>query len=132
MIRELIKSGYGRTIGTLKGIFWGLFGPILRRGNLLSVLYVLTMVGLMGGFINALTFQLPNQGVLVYPGAGAQTIPEAILDSFVVALGGAGIYLTYVSGKQTTRARAVSMYLALALLLLAISLLAGTRLLQLK
>jgi hypothetical protein len=132
MIRELVKSGYERATGTLKGIFWGLFGPILRRGSLLTVLYVLIVVGLMGGFVNALTFQLPNQGELVYPGAGAQTIPEAILDSFVVALGGAGIYLTYVSGKQTTRSRAVSMYLGLAFLLLAISLLAGTRLLQLK
>jgi hypothetical protein len=132
MIRELIKSGYERTIGTLKGIFWSLFGPILRRGNLLPVLYVLIMVGLMGGFVNALSFPVPNQGLVVYPGAGAQTIPEAILDSFVILLGGSGIYLTYVSGRQTTRARAVSMYLGLALLLLAISLLAGTRLLQLK
>jgi hypothetical protein len=132
VIRELIKSGYERTIGTLKDIFGGLFSPILRRGNLLSVLYVLIMVGLVSGFVNALAFPVPNQGEVVYPGAGAQTIPEAILDSFVVLIGGAGIYLTYVSGRQTTRARAVSMYLALALLLLAISLLAGTRLIQLK
>lgn len=132
MIRELIKSGYERTIGTLKGIFWSLFGPILRRGSLLPVLYVLIMIALMSGFVNAFAIPVPNQGQVVYPGAGAQTIPEAILDSFVILLGGAGIYLTYVSGRQTTRARAVSMYLGLALLLLAISLLAGTHLLQLK
>jgi hypothetical protein len=132
MLRELIKSGYERMIGTLKGIFWGLFGPILRRGNLLPVLYTLIMVGLMGGFVSALAFPVPDQGQLVFPAMGAQSIPEAILDSFVILLGGAGIYLTYVSGRQTTRARAVSMYLGLALLLLAISLLAGTRLLQLK
>lgn len=132
MIRELIKSGYERTIGVLKDVFWGLFGPILRRGNLLPVLYVIIMIGLMGGFVNALAFPVPNQGQIVYPAGGAQTIPEAIIDSIVVLLGGAGIYLTYVSGRQTTRTRAVGMYLGLALLLLAISLLAGTRLLQLK
>jgi len=132
MIRGLIKSGYERTVGTLKGIFWGLFGPILRREDLLSVIYVLVLVGIMGGFVNAITQRVPNQGALVYPGTGYQTIAEAILDSFVILLGGAGIYLTYISGRQTTRARAVNMYLGLALLLLFVSLLAGTQLFLLK
>ena len=132
MIRGLIKSGYERTVGTLRNIFWGLFGPILRRENLLSVIYVLIMVGIMGGFVNAIIQRVPNQGALVYPGAGAQTIAEAILDSFIILLGGAGIYLVYMSGKQTTRARAVNMYLGLALLLLVVSLLAGTQFFLLK
>ncbi len=132
MIRELIKSGYERTIGTLKGIFWGLFGSILRRGNLLTVVYVIIMVGIMGGFVNALVQQVPDQGLVVYPSAGAQTIPEAIIDSFVILTGGAGIYLAYLSGRQTTRARAVNMYLGLALLLLVVSLLAGIQLFLLK
>jgi hypothetical protein len=132
MIREFIKSGYERTIGTLKGIFWGLFGSILRRGGLLTVVYVLIMVAIMGGFVNAVVQPVPNQGQVVYPGAGYQTIAEAILDSFVILLGGAGIYLVYMSGRQTTRARAVNMYLGLALLLLVVSLLAGTQLFLLK
>jgi hypothetical protein len=132
MIRALIKLGYERTVGTLKGIVWGLFGPILRRGDLLTFVYVLILVGIMGGFVNAISLNLPNQGLLVYPGAGAQTYPEAIIDSFVILAGGAGIYLTYMSGRQTTRARAVDMYLGLALLLLFVSLLAGIRLFLLK
>jgi hypothetical protein len=132
MIRGLIKSGYERTIGTLRNIFWGLFGPILRREDLLSVIYVLIMVGIMGGFVNAIIQRVPNQGTLVYPAAGAQTIAEAILDSFIILLGGVGIYLVYMSGRQTTRARAVNMYLGLALLLLVVSLLAGTQFFLLK
>lgn len=132
MIREFVKSGYERTIGALKNIFWGLFGPILRRGGLLTVIYVLILVGIMGGFVNAITLHLPNQGEVIYPGSGAQTIPEAIIDSFVILTGGAGIYLTYMSGRQTTRARSVNMYLGLALLLLVVSLLAGTQLFLLK
>jgi hypothetical protein len=128
MIRELIRTGYDRTVGTLKG----LFGPILRREDLLSVVYVLIMVGIMGGFVNALTQRVPDQGALVYPGAGYQTIAEAVLNSFVILLGGSGIYLTYMSGRQTTRARAVNMYLGLALLLLVVSVLAGTQLFLLK
>jgi len=132
MIRELVTSGYRRTIGTLKDAIWGLFGPLLRRGSLLPVIYVLIMVGLAGGMVDAIAFPVPNQGSLIYPGVGAQTIAEGILDSFVILLGGAGIYLTYMSGRQTTRARAVNMYLGIALLLLAVSTLAGIQLLQLK
>lgn len=132
MIRGLIKSGYERTVGILKGIFWGIFGPILRREDLLSVVYVLIMVGILGGFVNAITQRVPNQGTLVYSGTGYQTIAEAIIDSFVILLGGAGIYMTYMSGRQTTRARAVNMYLGLALLLIFVSLLAGTQLFLLK
>ena len=132
MIRKIIESGYDRTIGALKDIFWGTFGSVLNRGGLLPVVYVLVVVGLMAGFINAVVFPVPNQGLVVYPGAGAQTIPEAIIDSFVILLGGAGIYLTYVSGRQTTRARTVNLYLGIALLLVAVSLLAGIQLTLLK
>jgi hypothetical protein len=132
MIRELMKSGYERSIGTLKGYLWRLLGPILGRGGLLPVVYVLILIGLAGGFVDAIAYPVPNQGILIYPGAGAQTIPEAMLDSFVILLGGAGIYLTYMSGRQTTKARAVNMYLGLALLLLAVSTLAGIQLVILK
>jgi len=132
MIRELVTSGYKKTLGALKDIVWGLFGSILRRGSLLPVIYVLIMVGLAGGMVDALAFPVPDQGAIVYPGAGAQTIAEGVLDAFVILLGGAGIYLTFISGRQTTKARAVNMYLGIALLLLAVSTLAGIQLLQLK
>ncbi len=132
MIRELMKLGYDKTVGTLKGVFWGVVNPIQKRGNLIPILYVLVMVALAGGFVDALAYPVADQGALVYPGAGAQTIAEAILDSFVILLGGAGIYLTYMSGRQTTRARAVNMYLGIALLLIAVSTLAGVQLLLIK
>jgi len=132
MIREFMKSGYERITGTVKGTFWSLFGSVLRNGNFIPIIYVLILVGIMGGFVNALTQVVPDQGLVVYPSAGAQTIAEAILDSFVILLGGAGIYLTYMSGRQTTRTRAVNMYLGLALLLIAVSLLAGIQLDLLK
>lgn len=132
MIRELIKSSYERTIGSVKGVVWGLFNPILRRGSLLPVLYIIAMIALAGGFMDALAYPVPNQGIMVFPNANAQTIPEAILDSFVILLGGAGIYLTYISGRQTTRNRAVNMYLGIALLMIAVSVLAGLQLVLLK
>jgi len=132
MIRELMSSGYERTIGSLTRAFWGFFGPLLRNENLLPVIYMLIITGLAGGFMCALAYPVPNQGILVYPAAGAQTIPEAILNSFVALLGGAGIYLVYMSGRQTVRARAVNLYLGIALLMIAVSTLAGVQLVLLK
>ncbi len=132
MIRETIKSAYDGTAGILKSFMRTFVSPIQKRGDLLPVLYVLVLVGIAGGFVDALAYPVADQGVLVYPAAGAQTIAEALLDSFVILIGGAGIYLTYMSGRQTTKPRAVSMYLWLALLLLMVSTLAGVQLLLLK
>jgi len=132
MIRELMMSGYTKTVGTLRNTFWKVFRPVLKNENLLPIIYVLAITGLAGGFMAALAYPVPDQGILVYPAAGAQTIPEAILDSFVILLGGAGIYLTYMSGRQTVRVRTVSLYLGIALLMLVVGMLAGLQLLLLK
>jgi hypothetical protein len=90
------------------------------------------VIGLMAGFINAVVLSVPNQAQAVYPGAGAQTIPETFIDGMVILLGGAGIYLTYISGRQTTRSRMVNLYLSFALLMIAISVLMGLYLVTLK
>jgi hypothetical protein len=131
MIRELLESCYNRTFGWLRKVVWRLVGSVSNRGGVLQVVYVLLVVGLMAGFINAVFFPTSYQGV-VYPGTGAQTISEAVLDAFVILLGGAGVYMTYISGKQTTRSRAVNMYLGMALIMIAVSLLVGFDLAALK
>ena len=125
MIRQLLVRWYGITFGSLRTWFLGVMGNASNRSGLLQMLYVVVIVGLMAGFINAVVFPVPNQGQIIYRGPGAQTIPEAIIDAFIILLGGAGIYITYISGRQTTRARAVNLYLGLALLLIAVSILAG-------
>ena len=132
MIRRILQSGYNRTIGALKEALTGVLSPATRGGGLLQVLYVLFVVGLMAGFINAVVFPVSNQSYIVYPSGGAQTIPEAVIDAFVIMVGGAGIYMTYVSGRQTTRARTVNLYLGLALLLIAVSVLTGIEIARLK
>lgn len=131
MIRELLETVNKRTLGWLRKSLSRLVGPVSNRGGLLQVAYVVLIVALMAGFIDAVFFPTSYQGV-VYPGGGAQTIPETIIDAFVIMLGGAGIYLTYVSGRQTTRARTVNLYLGLALVMIAVSLLTGIDLAILK
>ncbi len=132
MIRQVLKAGYNGTVGALKDWLLGIFSSAKREIGLLQLLYVIIVVGLMAGFINAVVFPVPNQTYIVYPSGGAQTVAEALVDSFVIAVGGAGIYMTYISGRQTTRARTVNLYLGLALLLIAVSVLTGIEIAVLK
>jgi hypothetical protein len=125
MIREVLGAVYKRTVGALKDWILGLITSLTRGGGLIQALYVLFIVALMAGFINAVVFPVSNQSYIPYPGGSAQTIPEAIVDAFVIVVGAAGIYLTYLSGRQTVRSRTVNLYLGLALLLIVVSVFTG-------
>lgn len=125
MIRGILQSAYKRTIGSLRETLVGFISSITRGGGLIQGLYVLLIVGLSAGFINAVVFPVPNQSYIPYPGGTAETIPEAIVWGFIIIVGGAGIYMTYLSGRQTVRSRTVNLYLGLALLLIVVSLFTG-------
>ena len=125
MIREALESTYKRTVGVLKDALVGWVASLTRGGGLIQALYVIFLVALMAGFVNAVVFPVPNQGYIPYPGSTGQTIHEAILYAFVIVVGAAGIYLVYLSGRQTTRTRTVNLYLGLALLLLVVSVFTG-------
>ena len=98
----------------------------------MQLLYVIFIVALMAGFVNAVVFPVANQSYIPYPGGSAMTIPEAIINAFVIGVGAAGIYLVYLSGRQTARTRTVNLYLGLALLLIIVSVFAGIDLAILK
>ncbi len=132
MIREALGSAYKRTIGALKDVLTGFISSITRGGGLIQALYVLVFVGLAAGFVSAIVFPVPNQTYIPYPGGTAETLPEAMIDAFVVIMGGAGIYLVYLSGRQTVRSRTVNLYLGLALLLIVVSVFTGIDLAILK
>ena len=132
MIREALESAYKKTIGALKDRLVDYSSSVTKRAGLLQLIYVLFVVALAAGFINAVVFPVPNQSYIPYPGGSAETVPEAIIDSFVIIVGGAGIYLAVLSGRQTVRTRTVSLYLGLALLLIIVSLFTGIDLAILK
>lgn len=132
MIRRILELSYNRTVGAVRSALAKALDPLLSRTSLVQILYVLGLVALMGGFVNAVFFPVPNQGLIVYPGGGSQTIPEAVIDVSVILIGGAGIYITYISGRQTTRSRLVNLYLGIALLLIALSVFMGIFLSHLK
>ena len=132
MIRSTLEKWYGRVVGRSGEILVRSLGTRFGRGGLVQLLYVVAVVALMAGFIDAVFFPLANQAQIVSPGPGAQTIPEAIIDAFVIMLGSAGIYVGYISGRQTTKSRMVNLYLGFALLLVAISVFMGIYLTMLK
>jgi nucleoside recognition membrane protein YjiH len=132
MLREVLGTAYKRTVGSLKDWFIGFISSLTRGGGLVQALYVIFIVALMAGFVNAVVFPVSNQSYIPYPNGSAQTIPEAIVDAFVIVVGAAGIYLTYLSGRQTTRSRTVNLYLGLALLLIVVSIFTGIDMALLK
>jgi hypothetical protein len=132
MIRQALESAYQKTIGSLRNVAVSVLGSLTRRGGILQTVYVLVLVGLLAGFVTALVYRVPNQTYIPYPNSQAETIPEAVINSFVIITGGAGIYLVYLSGRQTVRTRTVNLYLGLALLLLVVSIFAGIDLALLK
>ena len=132
MIREMLESGYKRTIGALRTTLWGILTKGTRGGGLLQIAYILVLIGLMAGFISAVFSPVANQSYIVFPSTGAQSIPEMLVDSFVILAGGAGVYLVYLSGRQTVRTRTVNLYLGMAILLIAVSVLTGVELAILK
>jgi nucleoside recognition membrane protein YjiH len=125
MLRTALESAYKRTVGAVKDALLGWVSSLTRGGGLIEALYVVFLIALMAGFVNAVVFPVPNQSYIPYPGSSAMTIPEAIVDAFVIAIGAAGIYLVYLSGRQTTRTRTVNLYLGLALLLLVVAIFTG-------
>ena len=132
MIREALGSAYKRTVGVVKDTIVGSVSSVARRGGLVQLLYLVLLVGLMAGFADAIVQQVPNQSYIPYPSGNAMTIPEAVVNAFVIVVGAAGIYLVYLSGRQTARTRTVNLYLALALLLIVVSIFSGIQLAILK
>lgn len=125
MIREKIRQ-----IGMKAFNYFGSwskrrFKIISYRFNLLQILYILIIIVFMAGMVNAVFFPVPNQGFIIYPQLGAQSIPETFIDIFVISLGGLGVYISYMAGKQTTKPRLTNIYLLLSLFLLFLSLIMG-------
>jgi predicted PurR-regulated permease PerM len=127
MLRQALEDVYKKTVGVLLSALSRLVSSLTRGSGLLEAVYIVILVALMAGFVNAVVFPVPVsvQSYIPYPGGTAMTIPEAIVDAFVIIVGAAGVYLVYQSGRQTVRPRTVNLYLGLALLLLVVAVFVG-------
>jgi len=134
VIKDALENSYKKTVGAFWNWFTRSLGMAANRWGIMQIVYVVVAVGLLAGFVDAVVLPLPSayQVQPVYAGTGQQTIPETFIDAMVILLGGAGIYLTYISGRQTTKSRMVNLYLGFAILLIAISVMMGLYLVTLK
>ncbi len=97
-----------------------------RNGNVLSfvksrwieIVYILGIVAMASGIVNAI-IQPVDARYIIFPGQGSQSITETVINGLALMLGATGIYLSYLSGRQTTKPRMVTFFLVLGLLLIA-------------
>lgn len=132
MIKRVLVGAYDKTFGVVWETLVGYGRSFSNRTSWIQLAYLLVIVAFMAGFVSAVFFPVPNQGLIVYPAGGAQTIAETVIDAVVILFGGAGVYVAYLSGRQTTKSRMVNLYLGIALVLIVVSVFMGIQLSHLK
>lgn len=113
-----VKGRLDRTYGRNKG-----FSSFVK-GGWVQFLYIVGIVFMAAGIVNAM-IQPVSSSFIIFPGRSAQSISETAINAIALVLGSAGIYVSYLSGRQTTKPRMVNFYLILGLLLIATALYVG-------
>jgi hypothetical protein len=118
LIRRRFESSVGAISGRLSRMI-DRNGSItsLIRSRWIEILYVVGIVAMASGIVNA-AIQPVDSRYIIFPGQGSQSITETVINALALMLGATGIYLSYLSGRQTTKPRMVTFYLILGLLLL--------------
>ncbi len=113
-LKGRLEKAYGRNRG---------FSSFVK-GGWVQFLYIIGIVFMAAGIVNAL-IQPVSSNFIIFPGRSAQSISETVINAIALILGSAGIYVSYLSGRQTTKPRMVNFYLVLGLLLIATALYVG-------
>ena len=100
----------------------GLFSEL--KNQWMVILYIIGIVLMTAGIVNAV-IQPVNFGYVIFPSTGAQSATETGVDALALLVGAAGIYVSYLSGRQTTKPRMVNFFLAIGLILIAIAVYIG-------
>jgi hypothetical protein len=88
------------------------------RNNWIEFVYIVGIIVMSAGIVSALAAPV-DQSYLIYPAANGQTIAETVLNSMALAMGFAGLYFSYLSGRQTVKPRLVGFFLVVGLILIA-------------
>ena len=106
-MRERLGKGVERT-----GI------STLIKNRTIEVLYIAGIIVMSAGIVSALASPV-NQSYIIYPGRDAQSIPETVINMMALLMGFGGLYISYLSGRQTVKPRLVGFFLILGLMLIA-------------
>ena len=119
MIKKALESSYNRVSGVVRRSFARGLGFLWQaKGRWIQVLYLLGIIAFSAGLVNA-AVQPVDQRYVIFPQKGFQSISETVINAFAILLGASGIYVAYLSGRQTTKPRMANFYLILALMLIA-------------
>ena len=121
---DRVRSRFSKSIGRSS-----LAGQV--RSGWVEVLYIIALVVMSAGTVNAL-IQPVNVGYVIFPSSGGQSATETVVDAFVLLLGAAGVYISYLSGRQTTKSRMVNFFLIIGLFLVVTALYIGIYVLNAK
>jgi len=120
LIRQWLES-------RASGVEWRLGKVVERTGvsttvknNLIEVVYILGIVVMSAGIVSALASPV-NQSYTIYPSTNGETVSEMIIYSMAMMLGFGGLYLSYLSGRQTVKPRLVPFFLILGLILIGVA-----------
>jgi hypothetical protein len=91
------------------------------RNNWIEVLYIAGIVVMSAGVVSALASPVP-QSYIIYPGTNGETVSEMVIYAMAMLLGFGGLYLSYLSGRQTVKPRLVGFFLILGLIMIGIAL----------
>ena len=131
MIRKRFESGLGAIEARLRRMV-GRSGYLSSlRVRWIEAVYILGIVTMAAGIVNA-AIQPVDSRYIIFPGRGSQSISETVINASTLLLGTAGIYLSYLSGRQMTRPRLVNFYLTLGLLLIATAMYIGVYVYSIK
>ena len=106
-VREMLGKGAERS---------GLSTTV--RNNWIEVVYIAGIIVMSAGIVSALASPV-GQNYIIYPGRDGQTIAETVINSMALLLGFGGLYLSYLSGRQTVKPRLVGFFLTLGVLMIA-------------
>jgi predicted PurR-regulated permease PerM len=124
----LIRQWFGSRVSGLTERFGKSLGrsslSSLIKGSWIEVLYIFVVVVLSAGIVAALVEPVPIQ-YIIYPGTDSQSISETVINSMALLMGFGGLYLSYLSGRQTVKPRLVGFYLGLSLVLIALAVYVG-------
>ena len=104
------------------------FGKVVERSsvsttvknNFIEVLYIVGIVVLGAGVVSALASPVP-ESYMIYPSTTGETVSEMVIYSMAMLLGFGGLYISYLSGRQTVKPRLVPFFLTLGLIMIAIA-----------
>lgn len=128
VLRRRAVGAFNRVLERVRGIGFvrsaskaSISNVLKERG--LEIVYMIVFFTFAAGVVNGLLEGTDErvQSFVIYPGRGIQTPPETFMYFFAMILGTLGVYLLYMSGRQTVRKRISDFYIMLGFTVLLIA-----------